>query len=1031
MFADLRTKTNASFLIGASHPEQMVAAAHAQGYAGLAITDVDELGGVVRAHTAAKKVGLPLLIGTEFTMLDANDPPVILIAKDRAGYGRLCRLLTHAKRSRPRGEPGIAHDPILAAPEGLLAVITAPCSAALARRYVAVFGDDVSLAIARNYLPGEERLLADSRALSDAAGLPLVAVGDARYHDALYKPLADVLCAVHHSKPLTECGYHLQANGERHLRAPREIADRMHAIGLSHAVDRSVQLAERCRFSMDELRFVYPEKHLPVGETPISFFIASVMQGARERFGDPIPDLAMQQLTHELNLIEGLRVEGFFLTMYDIVRFARSQGILCQGRGSAANSAVCYALGITSVDPVGAGLLFERFISAERGEPPDIDVDFEHERREEVIQWVYNHYGRDHSGLVCENICYRPRSAIRDVGKALGLSLDQVDRLAKGVGRSRQALLDDGRLLEAGISPTAEVAAQLRAIVPQVLGFPRHRGTHVGGMVVTAEPLIETAPLEDAAMPDRTILPWDKDDCDALGMCKFDLLGLGMLTCIRKCFELVSKHESRKLTLATVPQSDVETYDRICASDTIGLFQIESRAQMSVLPRLKPRRFYDLVIAISIIRPGPIQGGMVHPFLRRRNGEEEITFAHPTLIPILARTLGVPLFQEQVMRIAVEVAGFSPGESDELRRAMGAWRKTGSMGDVRERLLSGMTSRGVAVAYAEQIFKQIQGFGEYGFPESHAISFALLAYASAWLKTHYPAHFTIALLNSQPMGFYSPHTIISDAKRHGVPILPIDVEHSHWDCTLERGALRVGVRYVKGLGSAAEELYESARPAGRFETVEAFAQRTGFDRKALSHLAHAGAFRSLNRAAEAPDNHAVRDLCRRAAYWQVLSPRPTVDAPQIPLADDPPAVFSPMTTEEQVRADYETTGLSPIAHPIEFLRPRLARMGISDIQGLDGLRDGRKVQVAGLVIGRQHPSTAKGFVFLSLEDETGLLNVIVNPQLFERQRIEITRYPVLLVDGTLQNRVGSTSVKAVSFRPLVNDLATPKSRDFR
>ena len=1034
-YAELRAHTSGSFLHGASTPEEMVATAHALGYTALAVTDIDEVGSAVRAHVAAREHGLQLLIGTEFTPLHPPEPPVVLIARNRAGYGQLCRLLTHAKRSRPRGEPGIAAERILQGcaqtPEGLIAILTRPCSPDLARRYKRVFGDDVALGVARNYTPDEDATLRRTCALASAVDLPLVAMGGARYHDALRKPLADVLTAIQHNLPLSRCGYRLQANGEQHLRTPSELADRFRDARLGAAFDNTARLAERCTFSMDELRFVYPEKHLPSGETPISYFVGATMQGARERYGEPIPDRAMSQLQHELDLIQRLRVEGFFLTMYDIVRFARSRNILCQGRGSAANSAVCYALGITSVDPVGAGLLFERFLSEERGEPPDIDVDFEHERREEVIQWVYDHYGRENAGLVCENICYRPRSAVRDVGKALGLGPDQLDRLAKGMShRSLGQALDAARLREAGVDPDAPVAEQLRELVPQVLGLPRHRGTHVGGMVVTHEPLVETAPIEDAAMNNRTILPWDKDDCDALGMCKFDLLGLGMLTCIRKCFDLVRTHHGRSYNLATIPQGDPVTYDRICASDTAGVFQVESRAQMSMLPRLRPRRFYDLVVAISIIRPGPIQGGMVHPYLRRRNGEEPITFPHPALIPILARTLGVPLFQEQVMRMAVEVAGFSPGEADELRRAMGAWRRRGSLGDVRERLIGGMTSRGIPEEYAEQIYKQIQGFGEYGFPESHAISFALLAYASAWLRTHYPAAFLTAILNSQPMGFYAPHTLVDDAKRHGVPVLPIDVEYSHWDCTMENGAVRIGLRYVRSLGSAAEERFEAARAGGPFRSVEVFAARTNLDRGGLAALAHAGAFRSLNRQTPSDDPD-LQSLCRRAAYWEVLRPRAT--DPEIPLPDDPPAAFSPMSTLDEVRADYTVCGLSTTAHPVRFLRPQLARSGVCDVAGLDGLPDGRRVSVAGLVIGRQHPMTAKGFVFLSLEDETGLLNVILTPQLFERQRLEATRYPFLMVRGTLQNRLGSSSVKATSLHPMITGehLPPPASRDFR
>ena len=1032
-FSELQSRTHASFLAAASSPEEMVETAAALEYSALAITDLNEVGGIVRAHEAAKRANIKLCIGAEVTVLERHTPNVLLLAKNKLGYSRLTRLLTHARRSRPRGEPALSLGDLTANPEGLLCLLTAPTTPETVRRLQSAYGDDLSLTITQSYTPNAAQRLRDTQHLSELTGIALCASGAPRYHTPLRKPLMDVLTAVAHNTDLASCGYLLQANGEQHLQAPHVIHERFAHVGLSHAVDRANLLAERCQFSLDELRFVYPEKHLPPGETPITYFRQLVAQGASERYGAHPSPQVKQQLEHELELIESLRVEGFFLTMFDIIRFARSQGILCQGRGSAANSAVCYALGITSVEPVRAGLLFERFLSLERGEPPDIDVDFEHERREEVIQWVYDFYGRDHAGLVCTNICYRPRSAVRDVGKALGLTLDQTDRLAKRLSQwTMDAPLEPGMLLEAGVDPESNIAYQLRELVPQILGFPRHRGTHVGGMIVTAEPLIDVAPLENAAMENRAIIPWDKDDVDALGMCKFDLLGLGILTALRKSMSLIEQHEGRKYHLASIPQGDELTYERISASDTIGTFQIESRAQQSMLPRLQPTCFYDLVIAISIIRPGPIQGGMVHPFLRRRNGEEPITFPHPSLVPILARTLGVPLFQEQVMRMAVEVAGFSPGEADELRRKMGAWRKRGSMGDVKERLITGMTERGISPQYAEQIFKQIQGFGEYGFPESHAISFALLAYASAWLKTHYPAHYVAGMLNSQPLGFYSPHTLIEDAKRHGVVFLPIDVEHSQWDCTLEKRAVRLGLRYVSGLGDAAQSRFIAACSSRPFRTVDAFASLTRFDRGALTKLAHAGAFRSLNRQLD-PHSPATIRLCRRAAFWNVLRPRSGPTERQIPLPDDPRASFPSMTRQEEVRADFEATGVSADAHPVTFLRESLAARGAVAIADLAQLRDGIKTKTAGLIIGRQHPTTAKGFVFVSLEDETGLLNVIISPQLFARQKTEITRYPLVMIEGQLQSATGSVSLKASQVIPLTKLHEQPdiRSRDFR
>jgi len=715
-------------------------------------------------------------------------------------------------------------------------------------------------------------------------------------------------------------------------------------------------------------------------------------------------------------------VEGFYLTMHDIIQFARSRGILCQGRGSAANSVVCYALGITAVEPVSRGLLFERFLSAERNEPPDIDVDFEHERREEVIQYVYRHYGREHAGLVCENIRYRPRSAIRDVGKALGLPADALDRVAKGVGRRQwEEVLSPDFLRHVQLSDDATTVTQWHTLIGQILGFPRHRGTHVGGMVVTHDPLVESAPVEDAAMPDRTILPWDKDDCSALGICKFDLLGLGILTAIRKSFSLIEQHGGPTYALHTVPADDAPTFAQVARADTVGVFQLESRAQMSTLPRLRPARFYDLAVAISLIRPGPIQGGMVHPYLRRRNGEEPVTYAHPDLEPILARTLGVPLFQEQVMRIAITSAGFTPGEADELRRAMGAWRRTGSMKKVQERLIQGMTARGIERAYAQQIYRQIEGFGEYGFPESHAISFALLAYVSAYLKTHHPAAFAAALLNSQPMGFYAPHTLLEDAKRHGVTLQPIDVTHSHWDCTLEEGALRLGLRLVHGLGPAAKESFEQARAGKSFVSIDDFSKRTGLDRRALGTLARAGAFQSLS-----PDG----PIGRRDAFWSVLRPADDAEHPALDLGDDPNTLLAPYTPREAVHADYQTTGVSPQAHPVAFLRPHLAQQRVQPVAQLAARPDAQWVWVGGLVIARQHPQTAKGFVFLSLEDETGILNVIVNPTLFAEHRLVITKSPFLLVGGELQNRRGTQSLRAVTLHAL-NESTTLRSRDFR
>lgn len=1025
-YAELCSWSNASFLRGASHPEEMVQAAHALGYSALAITDKHEIGGVVRAHIAAKQCGMKLLIGAEIDTVEAELPSVVLIARNRLGYARLCRLLTECKRSRPRGEPGVPFQRIVDNAKDCVGILLGSCPEAQARAFLQAFHEYGALAMSRLFHPGEEGRNRSLEALSEATHLPLIATGRARCHEPERTMLLDVLTAIREGRTVADCGYRLEPNEESALQLPQRIADRFQRMGRSDALERTLHLADACSFSLDELRFVYPRRHLPPGESPASYFRGLVMAEATQRYGAALKDEVRHQLNHELALILRLGVEGFFLTMYDIIRFARGRGILCQGRGSAANSALCYALGITAVEPVSSGLLFERFLSEERNEPPDIDVDFEHERREEVIQFVYERYGRDHAGLVCENIRYRPRSAIRDVGKALGLRGDAIDRLAKRVDRREwNETIEADSLRECGVDLDSTLAQQLQLLVPQLLDFPRHRGTHVGGMIVTDSPLIDTIPLEDAAMEGRSILPWDKNDCKALGICKFDLLGLGILTAIRKTFALVKQHTDQNLSLHTIPSDDPETYARVQAADTVGVFQLESRAQMSSLPRLKPTRFYDIAIAISLIRPGPIQGGMVHPYLRRRAGEETVTYPHPALEPILARTLGVPLFQEQVMRIAVSAAGFTPGEADELRRAMGAWRRRGRMSCVRQRLIDGMRAQGISVSFAEQIVKQIEGFGEYGFPESHAISFALLAYASAFLKTHYPAAFVAALLNSQPMGFYAPHTLIEDVQRHGVSIRPIDVVHSHWDCTLEDGDIRLGVRLVRHLGPTACARFEAARRGHSFDSIQAFSERTRFDRRALAALARAGAFRSLHNM-----DLSQGPLTRRQAFWEVLRPSLCPDNLALPLNDDPPVAMPALTLQEEVRADYVTTGTSPLAHPVVFLRPELTQQGVSPVVDLSLKANACWVWVGGLVIARQHPQTAKGFVFLSLEDETGILNVVIHPRLFARKRSVVTQSPFLVVGGELQSRQGATSLRAVTLRTLDESLSIP-SRDFR
>ncbi len=836
-YAELWCKTNFSFLEGASHADELANRAAELGYHALAITDRNSLAGVVRAHQAAKTANLKLLIGSEITPIDG--PPLVLIALNLAGYRNLSRLITRGRRAAEKGECRLTVDDIAEHAGDLLAVIPSSRHVESVRGYADIFADRIYLAAAVHLGPCDDTDLDRVAQQARQWRLPVIATNQVHYHHPERRPLHDVLTAVRHHTTVANLGALRFSNGERYLKSPAQMGQAF--ARYPDAIRRTVEAADRCQFSLDELRYEYPEELCPAGKTPTSYLAELTWAGAHERYPTGILDKVRQLLERELTLIAELRYEAFFLTVWDLVVYARSRGILCQGRGSAANSAVCYCLGITSVDPERADLLFERFISKERNEAPDIDVDFEHERREEVFQYIYQKYGRERAGIVAEVITYQPRSAVRDVGKALGLSLDAVDRLAKAIDWHSEPAVIAARIQEAGLAPDAPSVRHLVELSGELLRFPRHLSQHVGGFVITGRPLSELVPIENAAMADRTVIEWDKDDLDALGILKVDCLSLGMLTAIRKCFDLIGpvparridnyqltidnfqleekrgspivncqlsivncqctdsatpsppaplprRGEGRKLTLATVPAEDPAVYDMICAADTIGVFQIESRAQMSMLPRLKPRCFYDLVVEVAIVRPGPIQGGMVHPFLKRRSGEEPVTYPHPIVEEVLSKTLGVPLFQEQVMRLAIVAAGFTPGEADQLRRAMGAWRRHGTIDKYRDKFRAGLLARGFPSEFADQIYAQIAGFGEYGFPESHAASFALLAYVSAWLKCHYPAAFAAAIINSQPMGFYGSAQLIHDAQAHGVTVLPIDVNESDWDCTLEAQA---------------------------------------------------------------------------------------------------------------------------------------------------------------------------------------------------------------------------------------------------
>ena len=1001
-YAELRCRTNFSFLEGASHPDELVVRAAELGYAALAITDRNSLAGVVRAHAAARNADLKLLIGAEITPSDA--PPVVLLSTDREAYGRLCRLLTTGRRRAPKGECELTFDDLARHAPGLLAciplmpLIDGGNSESLAR-YREVFTDRCYALAELHRGPNDRRLLQRMIALAREAKTPIAAANDVHYHVAQRSFLQDVLTAIRHGRQVSELGQHLFPNAERYLKTPDQMAELF--ADCPAAIHHTLEIAERCTFALDELRYEYPTELCPPRTTQNEYLRQLTWKGAHRRYPHGVPEKVRNLIEYELKLIRELRYEAYFLTVWDLVRFARSRGILCQGRGSAANSVVCFCLEVTSVDPDRIDVLFERFVSKERDEAPDIDVDFEHERREEVIQYVYEKYGRERAGMAATVITYRPRSAVRDVGKALGLSLDRVDVIAKALERASDEQTLPARMRSAGLDPTSDVGRRLVALVGEILGFPRHLSQHVGGLVLTHRPLCEMVPIENAAMPGRTVIEWDKDDLDALGILKVDCLALGMLTAIRKGFSLIEQHYGETFSLATVPPEDPRVYEMVSRADTIGVFQIESRAQMSMLPRLRPRCYYDLVIEVAIVRPGPIQGDMVHPYLRRRAGEEPVDYPDDRIRAVLQKTLGVPIFQEQAMRLAVVAAGFTPGEADQLRRAMGAWRRRGVIDQFRRKLIDGMHAGGYSTEFAERLFKQIRGFGEYGFPESHAASFALLVYVSAWMKCDFPAAFTAALLNSQPMGFYAPAQLIADARKHGVDVRPVDVNHSDWDCTLESEggmgtaegrsfALRLGFRLVSGLSQPhAEKICEHRRRDGRFLSFDDFTRRTRLSGAVMKQLSKADAFGTLG-------------MNRRTALWRSLPERK-----QLPLfdnlPDDEPEVDLPeMSLKEQVAADYQTAGVSLRGHPLQFVRSALEEWSVVPTRDLAHLPVNRRYKVAGLVLLRQRPSTAKGITFVTLEDEFGTANLIVRQEIWERYHSVASRAGAMIAHGSLQ-----------------------------
>jgi error-prone DNA polymerase len=1002
MYAELHTLSNFSFLRGASQPEELVAQAKALNYSGLALTDECSLAGVVRAHVAAKEHGLPLIIGTEFTCLD--ELKLVVLATDRASYGAMSRLISKARRATRKGCYALQRADLENALPGCL-IIWLPRADEAILQQQETDGSWLRERFAERLWIGVELLSGghDARrlqlleTLGNKFKLPCVAAGDVHMHRRSRRALQDVLTAIRVRKPLQAAGYALHPNGERSLRSLQRLSELYPAPLLA----QTLQIAERCTFKLDELRYEYPEEIVPAGETPTSHLRALTMRGCAYRWPAGVPAVVLENIEHELRLIAELKFEPFFLTVHDVVEHARSQKILCQGRGSAANSTVCYCLRITEVDPSRMSMLFERFISKERNEPPDIDVDFEHERREEVIQYIYGKYGRERAALAATVICYRPRSALRDVGKALGLDLAQVDRLARGMQWWDGQRIDPDRIRASGFDPEDPVIARLIALAAEILGFPRHLSQHVGGFVIARGRLDELVPIENAAMPERTVIEWDKDDLDALGLLKVDVLALGMLTAIRRAFHLVNEFGGSaaatrsELELASVPSEDPAVYDMICRADTIGVFQIESRAQMSMLPRLKPRNFYDLVIEVAIVRPGPIQGEMVHPYLRRRSGEEEVTYPSKEVEAVLKRTLGVPIFQEQVMQLAIVAAGFSPGEADRLRRAMAAWKRKGGLEPFQKQLIDGMRAKGYADSFAQQIFKQILGFGEYGFPESHSASFALLVYTSAWLKHYEPAAFCAALINSQPMGFYAPAQLVRDARAHGVEVRAVDVTISGWDCTLERRedgrpALRLGLRLVKHLSQEGAMRLLGARALRAFDGMADMAERAALDRRDLEALAAADALTKLT-------GH------RHRAVWQVtgveralpLLPASTAVDEGIPLLRAP-------REGQDIVADYGSVGLTLRRHPLALLRDKLQRRGVVPMQELWEQPNGKLVRTAGLVITRQRPGSAGGVIFVTMEDETGYVNLIVWNRVAVERRAALLESRLLEVHGKLQ-----------------------------
>lgn len=1032
--AALQVTSNFSFLRGASHPEELAEQAAALGYEAIAITDRNTLAGIVRGHVAAKKHGIRFIPGCRLDLADGTS--LLAYPMDRNGYGRLSTLLTKGNERTVKGKCLLYKADVYKHAQGLQFIAVPPAqltpSFGLEQDFVedmeayrATLGPHFAIGAIQAYLGQDAKKLFLLSRLAEQLGVPMVALGDVHYHIPERRELHDVLTCIREKCTIQQAGYRLHPNGERHLKPQAEFMRLFRQY--PEAIHNATTIAQACRFSLDELEYVYPIELTSEGRTPQEELEKATWEGALERYDGHVPGSVREALESELRFIERKNYASYFLTVYDYVRFARNRGILCQGRGSAANSAVCFCLSITSVDPTKTKLLFARFMSDARNEPPDIDVDFEHERREEVIQYIYQKYGRHRAAIVATVTQVRAKGAIRDVGKAMGLSVDAVGRLAGIIGSHWDTHIDGERLAEQGFSPEDAHLQKVLELTQQYIGFPRQLGQHTGGFVITHGNLHELCPILNARMENRTCLEWNKDDLEALGFLKVDVLGLGMLTCIRKAFALAKTHYGLDLTLANVMDEDKKVYDMISQADTIGVFQIESRAQMSMLPRLRPKDFYDLVIEVAIVRPGPIQGDMVHPYLRRRNGEEPVDYPSEEIKEILDRTLGVPLFQEQAMEIAMVAARFTATEADELRRSMATFKSKGEVSRFRDKMVTGMVKRGYQKEFAHRVFRQLEGFGSYGFPESHAASFALLVYVSSWLKCHYPDIFAAALLNSQPMGFYPPAQLVTDARKHNVTVLPIDVNHADWDHTL-RGthgqrlhALQLGFRLLKGLPADDAEALVRGRRDG-YRSIQSLMD-AGVSLAAMEKLADADAFRSLG-------------LDRRRALWEVAA-----------LQDRPIALFEGQPSEtalegqialplmspgEHVVQDYASTSLSLKAHPVSFVRHQLDMLHVTPASGLKDMENGTPVKICGLVTVRQRPATAKGVLFVTVEDETGYANLVIWQQTFQQYRRPILQSKLLLVEGQLQREkevIHIVTRRCFNLNAWLSTLASPEHGD--